>query len=73
MDLLTKSPGLHHVAETIFTNVDHEVLFLYNCKFPLISRNHNFHTLEVNNVCFPILGGKTGLFFLGLENRTSNL
>ena len=58
--------------------------FLYNCKFPLLSRNHNFHTLEVNNVCFPIQGGKTGLFSssrtgkhcfpaLGLENRSSNL
>ena len=31
MDLLTKSPGLHHVAETIFMNLDHEVLLL-NCQ-----------------------------------------
>ena len=28
MDLLTKSPGLHHVAESIFVNLDHEVLLL---------------------------------------------
>ena len=28
MDLLTKSPGLYHVAENIFVNLDHKVLLL---------------------------------------------
>ena len=64
--------------------IDYLVLkihFLYDCEFPLLSRNHNFHILEVNNVCLPILGRKTGLFSsprtgkhcfpaLGRENRT---